>query len=447
MTSVTTQDIELSRLVVNTENPRFEILANQREAIDRMLSDQGQKIVNLARDIVENGVNPSELTIVSPLASEKGMFNVLEGNRRVTALKLLDNPGLAEAKHKVLINRIKKLTKKPHHVRINSITCVVYTNPEDAYRWIKLKHTGENEGIGTVRWDAQQVARFDERIEGKSAVALQALDFLKKSEEVPSDLKPHLNSIPLTNLDRLITDRNVQEVLGVSIENGRLCSHLPESELIKGFSKILRDMTRKQDRLRVKDIYTKKDREKYIETFHAKDIPKKTSRTSTSWELASQTNSEKRTRSRSIPLSTTRKGLIPRDCILQIKEKRINAIYTELKRLDCDDYTNAASVLFRVFIELSADAYLAQHKIGQLTRDSKLAAKLGGICDELLAHNALDKHQAKGIRTAISNKDSLVAVDTFNSYVHNLHLAPIPRDLKTTWDNIQPFINALWENI
>lgn len=447
MTSVTTQNIELSRLAVNTENPRFETLANQREAIDRMLSDQGQKIVNLARDIVENGLNPSELTIVSPLASEKGMFNVLEGNRRVTALKLLDNLALAESRHRTLANKIKKLTKKPHYVRVSSITCAVYTNPEDAYRWIKLKHTGENDGIGTVRWDAQQVARFDERIEGKSAVALQALDFLKKSKEVPNDLQPHLNSIPLTNLDRLITDRNVQEVLGVSIENGRLYSHLPESEVVKGFSKILRDMTKKQDRLRVKDIYTKKDREKYIETFGSKDIPKKKSRSATPWELAAQTSSEKKTRGRSIPLSTSRKGLIPRDCILQISEKRINAIYTELKRLDCDDYTNAASVLFRVFIELSADAYLAKHKIGRVTRDSKLTAKLGSICDELQARNTLDKHQAKGIRTAVSNKDSLVAVDTFNSYVHNLHLAPIAKDLKTTWDNIQPFITALWGNI
>ena len=59
------------------------------------------------------------------------------------------------------------------------VPCVLFDNEEAANRWIKLTHTGENEGVGTVDWDSQQKARLDERSSGKATLAIQALDFLR----------------------------------------------------------------------------------------------------------------------------------------------------------------------------------------------------------------------------------------------------------------------------
>lgn len=44
--------IKLTSLFVNTENYRFEPLTSQKEAIDKMVEDQGDKLYSLVDDIV-----------------------------------------------------------------------------------------------------------------------------------------------------------------------------------------------------------------------------------------------------------------------------------------------------------------------------------------------------------------------------------------------------------
>ncbi len=53
----TTKKINLTDLNANTENYRFEPVASQKEAIDQMVNDQGDKLFHLAEHIVENGLN------------------------------------------------------------------------------------------------------------------------------------------------------------------------------------------------------------------------------------------------------------------------------------------------------------------------------------------------------------------------------------------------------
>ena len=56
--------IDLSLLNINIENPRFEIVGNQREAIKTMIVDQGDKLTKLASDIVMQGLNPGDSIFV-----------------------------------------------------------------------------------------------------------------------------------------------------------------------------------------------------------------------------------------------------------------------------------------------------------------------------------------------------------------------------------------------
>lgn len=53
--------IKLTSLFVNTENYRFEPLSSQKEAIDKMIEDQGDKLYSLVDDIVTNGLSPVDL--------------------------------------------------------------------------------------------------------------------------------------------------------------------------------------------------------------------------------------------------------------------------------------------------------------------------------------------------------------------------------------------------
>jgi hypothetical protein len=90
--------IKLTSLFVNTENYRFEPLSSQKEAIDKMVEDQEDKLYSLVDDIVTNGLSPVDLIIVTP-SEDSSKYIVLEGNRRITSLKLLNNPTLIDDKY------------------------------------------------------------------------------------------------------------------------------------------------------------------------------------------------------------------------------------------------------------------------------------------------------------------------------------------------------------
>jgi len=109
-------------------------------------------------------------------------------------------------------------------------------------------------------------------------------------------------------------------------------------------------------------------------------------------------------------------------------------------------------VMLRVFLELSADAYLEQCGLlrdGVLSssKAGDLKSKINMVIKNLCDRNYLDDAKAKGIRDEINAKQGAYCVDTLNSYVHNLDFNPIPDNLMLAWDNIQPFVIAMWKAI
>lgn len=218
--------IKLTSLFVNTENYRFEPLSSQKEAIDKMIEDQGDKLYSLVDDIVTNGLSPVDLIIVTP-NEDSNKYVVLEGNRRITSLKLLNNPTLIDDKYSPLRKKFQKLQKeKPNAIsELKNIACAVFETPTEADIWIKRKHSGELNGIGTVTWNAQQKQRFEEKTEGKSSIPLQIITLLKSQEEVSDTIKDSLSKLNITNLQRLMSDPYVREHLGLEINNGILVSN------------------------------------------------------------------------------------------------------------------------------------------------------------------------------------------------------------------------------
>ena len=94
--TITSRSLRVDQLLLDNDNPRHEITMTQREAIHEMIEGQKEKMSNLANDIAINGLDRSSLLIVMPHQEESDKFIVLEGNRRLTAIKLLLEPSLAE---------------------------------------------------------------------------------------------------------------------------------------------------------------------------------------------------------------------------------------------------------------------------------------------------------------------------------------------------------------
>jgi hypothetical protein len=157
------QNIKISDLFLNPENPRFDPVKYQTETIRSMLEDQKDKLIALAKHIIEFGMNPTDITLVKPF---NGKWLVLEGNRRVAALKLLNAPELIQNGYKKIKTEFKNLCAKIEKSKIETVFCVIVSDEKMANEWIRLKHTGQNDGAGIVNWDSQQTGRFNSRLKG-----------------------------------------------------------------------------------------------------------------------------------------------------------------------------------------------------------------------------------------------------------------------------------------
>ena len=436
-----TKLIRISILEINTENPRFETVSSQREAIRVMIEDQRKKLAKLAEDIVKNGLNPSDPIIVTPEKNGK-KFRVLEGNRRITVLKLLKNNNLIPEEHKSLLNRFKELSPDYEKNPIKNVSCVVFPNADEANKWIRLKHTGENDGIGTVTWDAQQKARFEKKVKGKTTYALQVIDFLKKDDAFDTELRSKLSQIPSSSLQRLLSDPDARETIGLTVENGLVNSNYLPSEIRKPLTKIIADLT--GDNFTVKEIYYKDDRLNYLKTFKKNELPDKSATTS-KWKITTPNPPKERKKKPVKPQPSERNTVIPISCPIHIEPRRINKICEELKHLDLRSFVNAAAIMFRVFVELSVKHFAKVSSI-EIHNDDKLKNKISKVKDYFKDNELLTKEQLKPVDIAITSPNSIFSMNTLNAYVHNEHLNPIASDLKTTWDNLEPFILKMWES-
>lgn len=448
-----TKEIKLVDLQVNTENYRFEPVASQKEAIDTMVNDQDEKLYKLAEHIVLNGLNPNDKIQVVSSSHDSTKFNVVEGNRRTVTLKLLNNPDLIDSQHH---SGLKKKFKKLHEDNKSAITqlveCTVYDNPTEADKWIKLKHAGQLDGIGTVTWNAQQVDRFEEKVEGKSSIVLQAIKFLEKSTETPTEVKSNLRSIKSSNLERLVSDPKVRDFLGIEVNNGVLQSNIEEKEVVKGLVQIVKDLL--DPNFKVNRIYTKEDREDYISKITKENQPNLNNKAIKPWQFNNTSKPKTDSKSKPKPIPKSRDVIIPKSCALRIINPKVNSLYHELQLLSLSRYTNVAAISFRAFIEFSMDCFIEENKIshqmsgkGVLDKNSSLRTKIVEVANYLEKHTLADTHICKGIRSAANNSNDLLGIDTLHAYVHNAKFSAIATNMVTTWDNIQPFIDIVWANI
>ncbi len=449
--------VSLKNLWINTENYRFEPAESQAEAIAVMVENQKDKLYNIAEHIAKKGMNPIDLPIITDMPNHKGKYLVLEGNRRLTALKLYSNPDLL--KDTSASASLKKKFRDLHNKVSESIPthaeCIFFSNPNDADEWIKLKHTGENNGVGTVGWDSQQVGRFQSRVGEKSSPGLQVIDYLRKNRTTDPELKAKLSGVPVTTLTRLVTDKDVQRILGISIVDGHVVSKLPDSELLKGYSHVIKDLLKKD--FSVKDVYTKEQRIEYAKKFPQAAKPNLSlagsgQPTSSAPEASPTPVAVLPPTSKPQKASTDRAALIPKTCIINVTNHKVNRIYEELQRLKLADFVFASSALLRVFIELSLDLYVEQNgltknALSSAKSSTSLQGKGNAVINHMKNKGWTDDAISLEMRNMLNGKDTILSLETLQAYLHNHRVSPTDATLKLSWDGIQDFMIALWNHI
>ena len=448
--------LKIGDLLVNNDNPRYESVESQREAIEVMIREQDIKLVELGKHIVEHGLSPIDTVLVRPSGK---LWVVQEGNRRITALKLLANPSLVPEDLKNIHRAFRGLAADVDTHLLENIPCVYCDDEKEANEWIRLKHTGENAGAGTVRWDGQQSGRFSLLTSEKPDPKMTFLEELKSHPEVPNELRNQIPKILKTNFERLISDPNIRYFCGISYKNEKYEIQQPVSDR---FLLMISDLI--GDKLFVSRIYHKEDRAAYIEDVSKRlENPRVIDSSSAKHETKDEGNYNSCDQAKTASVSeqsnmivpriknmkksypVDRNTIIPSSYSLPIDAGRISIIFRELKKLPLDQFPNAAAVLFRVFVELTVDNFIERKGLKRINNSQELNKKIIAVADFFEDNEVMTSKELRAARAMSSGQFQTQSVQTFHSYVHNARTTPVARDLCSAWHDISQFIEKIWE--
>jgi len=234
----------VSQLDLDKQNPRINAVKDQTAALQNLLSVEkdAEKIHALALNICKMGMlDPGDRLYVIPSTDEPDRYVVLDGNRRLTALRLLTQPALIDRDDIGLSPSMQQRFKRLHRDNAgrwpSEVDVVAFDNRSAANEFIRLRHTGENAGAGRSAWSALQVARFDntgtwqclEQLKDNNALDLGALNAIDRGD------------FAITNFERVANVEAFQTRFGFSLASGFAIVGTKERAL-KALSKVASDV-------------------------------------------------------------------------------------------------------------------------------------------------------------------------------------------------------------
>lgn len=441
---------------------------SQEAALRSLIRDQARTndnlLVNLALDIHHSGLSPALRFIV--MEKPDGRYAVLDGNRRLAALRLIQHPELLPPGPGT--NEFADLVSGPGK-EPDRVACYLVPERDDADDWLERTHTGQADGKGTVQWSPAAQHRW--RKIGRptqTSRAIDVLDWLKRHVDDEDDVQDKIGYVErnaTTNLGRLAQTIIVRDLVGFHFEEREFVPDAPEPDVVRRLSAIVVDLASGRA---VTDIARKEDREKYIRDLLGSDLHGQQAGslqaslleddeahedTSEPAEQEDKDDADEPLVGDADPDSGSSQGaesrtpdrrLTPRlfrDVTVDGLHARTQSIFWELRNLDLSKFPNAAAVLLRCAIELSVDEHL--DAIGRTpSPDTELAKRIRGSVNALKAGSSGDK-RFESILTDLGKQYSLVSARNLNQYVHNINNSPLPRDLETISVNYSPLIEGI----
>lgn len=145
------KNLPLDLLTYDPLNPRLptSIDGNDEKAVISWMLDN-ENLIELMLSIAEKGYFEAEPIWVVPSGTKEGKFEVVEGNRRLTAVKLLNNPDLATSRRNTIDNIIRDAKVFP-----KEIASIIFSSREEVEVYLGYRHI-----TGVQNWDSLAKARY-----------------------------------------------------------------------------------------------------------------------------------------------------------------------------------------------------------------------------------------------------------------------------------------------
>ena len=427
--NINRDEIHITKLLLDSENPRHDVKKNQPEIIKQLI--ETEQVVNLAKDIATQGsLNPLETVGVLPIHNSEE-YIVIEGNRRVCACLLLNNPDLCPNDR--LLKRFRQLQQNGS-VPVE-IECVLFESRESADHWMQLRHEGQQEGIGTKRWDAKQKARHAVK-RGRKNPNIQAtvlLDYAVSQNIINDEDKDNLK---VTTLQRYLNNPIVKNVFGFD-DRESLNSRQDKDTFRELVQRFLDDA---KDPDLISSRSKKEDWVDYANTLSSEVAPPPPT-TDPVTDFSLEASKVKSGIIKSRPNPAKRKYIIPYDVKFSIKNRTLNRVYIEMQKLKIEGFEFSVAYLFRAFIEGLSVLYLKKYLPGKLNKDTQLHQKIKFV-SEHLKENGVKDSKLRPLNIAASSENSLLSPRMLGSMIH-LSIIPVKSELISIWDRMEDILQII----
>lgn len=451
--------LSIRTLFLDQQNPRIPpnvTAPSQRQLIEELVAHDD--VYDLARQISLGGFDPLESLIG---VDEADKTVIVEGNRRLAALKLLDSPELAPEGEQDRFRRLAARVQPP----FLKVRVLIAPSREAAAPLILRKHTREQ----IEKWSPLQQARFYRSLVTETGESIEELarrygvqpgeirNFLQLESmyevatslqlpEAVSTIVHNPREFPASVLQRLVEMAKFKELLRIDFDSsGRVTANANPTEFRKAYTKVVSDVA--SGSINTRALNKVKDAETYFKAL--RPLAPKRQRRSASMDalLGTPRPTPAQPAERPTPPKTDRtkpQRLIPSTIKCTLDDPRAREIFKELKGLDPARFSNAHAVLLRMLLEFGVSHYLTKTGLIEplLERGRKKTGRddwaptLTQMLRELLKDRALTmRPQARKavVRLVNDDRQSVISVDTLDGFVHNNFEWPDERELVRLW--------------
>lgn len=474
--------LSVKGLLLDPENPRIPgafALTNQKDLIGELV--ENDKVYDLARDITAQGYFPVEsLIILRTDSSHK--YLVLEGNRRLAAVKCILDPALAPEKY---VQRFRRLNSRADTDGIRRVKTVLAPSREAAAPIIMAKHTGD----GIQKWAPFMQAKFYGGLR-ESGVPLD--DIASEHNMAPGEvarlvrnyklyrlacslpgLSPEVKEIvldprrfSLSTLDRILTVGVTREFLGLQITSDTIAINVDRSEFETAFGRIITDIAREAVSSRKQNKTT--DIKDYISGLTdvrpstAIDAPINLGENDNQeGEPESRENDSPKPKLRKSRKKRNPPNPIPQDFECTTSAAKIRNLFNEMRSLNITTHANAFGILLRCLLDMSLNNFmdqtgdLAEIMKRKRTRDSKkpytkleptLCDMLGYIVECETNGVTRNPNLMQAIGLFISDKKDPIHIQKVHFFVHNQYHEPSRDELTTLWGRLEALFRIILQD-
>lgn len=486
--------VALAALDLDLNNPRINPAEHQTEALKLILLAEsvgdrvGEKVFALAKSICELGsTDPSEKLIALANSESPGRYTVLDGNRRVAALRLLTEPAILDRED---IGIPANLRRRMHALRSQydvkdvptTLEISIFPSREAAEPFLALKHTGERDGAGRSSWSAMQQARFE------MTGTYQLLVRLRSDQLLNAETNRQIDSseFAISTFSRVAASSDFAARFGGRISSDAYDEGNDPTLSTLAWAQVANDTA--TGAVTSRSHSSTEEIKPYLEAINAQ-IVSTTEEATPDPEVnsGSPTGNGLRTSDDSIPTAApdkpapyqaatdgprtgpanpptgspqapnpapttprvraprVRQYLIDKRSPLPVTQQKCKKIHDELmESVKVSEAPYACAFLVRAFVEMTSHHYLTHFG---LSLPKHATDKIQAMAQDLISQPRLGSEPAdrKTIGVAL-NKDANV-YDDLSVAAHNVHSSLAPDHVRATWESIQPALRLAWQRI